>query len=348
MTSELAVVTMDRDEFEAAESVIEHGLQTFVEVGQALMAIREGRGYQHAGYPNFESYCQDRWHMRHQNADRLIRSAEVAGLLNPMGFNPRERQARELTPLLQTTPESISEVWREAVETAPNHQVTAAHIAQVVERHARPVPEPESRPMREAPLLRFSQDLPTATIVSLILKVFFPDAETALDMTYGSGAFWDGSTSVRVTATDADPTRAVDGTTDFRNLSYPNATFDVTLFDPPHIADAGAESIMGQRFGTYPDADLQDAIRAGAAEAMRVARLGAIIKVTDHIHGQRFVRESGWVILELGEPYDVVHQVRSGAMIDPKWEEQRSAYNNGSTYLIFRKDGVVHARRRSA
>ena len=36
---------------------------------------------------------------------------------------------------------------------------------------------------------------------------------------------------------------------------------------------------------------------------------------------------------------------RLHAMIDPKWGEQLSAYNNGATYLIFRKDGPLHIRR---
>lgn len=211
------------------------------------------------------------------------------------------------------------------------------------------LPEPGSAELKEPHLLRFCQsDLPTPTIVALMLRVFFPDAETALDMTYGSGSFWDGSAHVRVTGLDSNPARALDGVADFRKLDRADDSFDVTLFDPPHIADAGAESIMGARFSTYDNADLEDVIRAGASEAIRVGRLGAIIKVTDHVHGQRFVRESGWVILELGEPYDVVHQTRSNAMIDPKWNEQLSAYNNGSTYLVFRKDTPLHVRRKDA
>jgi hypothetical protein len=161
------------------------GLETFVDVGQALTAIRDGRGYRHLGFSSFEAYCADRWDMRHQNADRLIRSAEVVGLLNPNGFTPNESQARELAPLLRSEPERIGEVWREALETAPNGHVTAAHVATVVKRVLKPIPEPQTRELRPVPLLRFCQDLPTATIVTLILRVAFPDAETALDTRYG-------------------------------------------------------------------------------------------------------------------------------------------------------------------
>jgi hypothetical protein len=211
-------------------------------------------------------------------------------------------------------------------------------------------PKALPEPTDEHPLLllRFCQaELPTATIVSLILRVAFPDAERALDMTYGSGAFWDGSSDVQVTAHDANPARALDGVADFTRLDYPDGSFDVALFDPPHIADAGAESIMRARFGTYGSSELPDVIVAGTREAWRVARLGIIVKVTDHSHSQEYVLESDWVrsALDGRKPYDVVHQVRTGALVDPKWEEQKSAYNNGSTYLIFRKDSQKHILR---
>jgi Arc/MetJ-type ribon-helix-helix transcriptional regulator len=105
---------------------------------------------------------------------------------------------------------------------------------------------------------------------------------------------------------------------------------------------------MAEKFGTYADQDLPDVIRDGVREAWRVARLGIIVKVTDHVHGQRYVLESDWVREAIGQPpFDEVYQVRSGAMIDPKWEEQLSAYNNGSTYLIFRKSDQKHVRRQS-
>jgi len=197
------------------------------------------------------------------------------------------------------------------------------------------------------PLLRFCQDLATPIIVAQILRVYFPEAQTAFDATGGDGGFWDGSERVQVTALYVDPERSDRATGDFRQLDYADDSFDVALFDPPHLADGGADSIMSEKFGTYADEDLPDAIRDGVCEAWRVARLGIVVKVTDHVHGQRYVLESDWVRDALGQaPFDEVYQIRPGAMIDPKWEEQLSAYNNGSTYLIFRKDGPLHKRQR--
>jgi hypothetical protein len=199
------------------------------------------------------------------------------------------------------------------------------------------------------PLLRFCQDLPTPIIVAQILRVYFPEAETALDMTGGDGGFWDGSELLDVTRLIVDPRSSPNGTgrDDFRSLPrFADGAYDVTLFDPPHVSDAGGESIMGERFGTLVDEDLETAIRKGCREAWRIGRLGTIVKVTDHVHGQRYVLESDWARDAIGEPpFDEVYQVRANAVIDPKWHAQLSAYNNGSTYLIFRKGDQRHVRR---
>lgn len=207
-------------------------------------------------------------------------------------------------------------------------------------RKAKPLPT-------HKPLLRFCQELPTPIIVAQILRVYFPDAETVVDMTGGDGGFWDGSELIEVTRLIVDPSARSNGAIDFRDLQdIGDETHDVALFDPPHVADAGDESIMGTKFGTYDDMDLEDAVRAGSREAWRVARLGVVVKVTDHVHGQRYVLESDWVREAIGQPpFDEVYQVRSAAVIDPKWEEQLSAYNNGATYLIFRKGNQKHVRR---
>jgi hypothetical protein len=42
----------------SAEAVIERGLTTFVEVGEALLAIRDGRLYRQAGYKTWEQYLE--------------------------------------------------------------------------------------------------------------------------------------------------------------------------------------------------------------------------------------------------------------------------------------------------
>lgn len=53
------------------EAVIEKGLQTFIEVGNALLEIRDSRLYRQ-DYGTFEDYCRKRWKISRAHAYRLI------------------------------------------------------------------------------------------------------------------------------------------------------------------------------------------------------------------------------------------------------------------------------------
>jgi len=50
----------EQEALQQYEAVIEKGLQTFYEVGQALAFIREKKLYR-AEYKTFEDYCRERW-----------------------------------------------------------------------------------------------------------------------------------------------------------------------------------------------------------------------------------------------------------------------------------------------
>ena len=67
----------EQAELEQHEATIERGLQTFVEVGLALRAIRDKRLYRQ-NYATFEDYCRERWGWVASRARQLIAAAEVA------------------------------------------------------------------------------------------------------------------------------------------------------------------------------------------------------------------------------------------------------------------------------
>ena len=136
------------------ENVVEHGLATFLEVGAALLEIRDSRLYL-AGHDSFEAYCRDRWNLERAHAYRLIDAGKVAEALSPMGDSPvNERQARELAPL-RDRPELMREAWSEA-QHAGNGKPTAAivrqAVADVAEQHdaarKRFLADPPARPDR--------------------------------------------------------------------------------------------------------------------------------------------------------------------------------------------------------
>lgn len=130
--NELLDVT-ERDRLHQYETVIEHGLTTFVEVGEALAAIRDARLYR-AEYATFEDYCQERWSMGRRRADQLIGAAQTMRALGTQVpiLPSNEREARPLVNL----PEDVrGDIWQRAVETAPNGQITPAHVRQTVDEY---------------------------------------------------------------------------------------------------------------------------------------------------------------------------------------------------------------------
>ena len=89
----------ERNELERCEVVIKQGLKTFVEVGQALMLIRDKRLYR-VEYCTFEDYCQDKWQLTRRHVNRLVGSSQVVSNLGPHGPKPQtEYHARPLTKL---------------------------------------------------------------------------------------------------------------------------------------------------------------------------------------------------------------------------------------------------------
>jgi len=148
MSKELTLTETDR--LASLETTISAGLETFSEVGAALLEIREQKLYRF-DFDTFESYCQTRWSMTRQHANRMIKSAEVISNLEPIGSKPEnEAQARELAKL---PPEQRSEVWQQAQEDAGEKKVTAKQIKELVAKKkpakaapATPPPSPEVDP----------------------------------------------------------------------------------------------------------------------------------------------------------------------------------------------------------
>jgi len=92
------------------EGLIARGLETFVEVGKALLEIRDSRLYR-GSHATWEAYCRERWSWSKTHANRQIDAAQVAIHLTPMGVSPlTERVARELAPL-QAEPEKVRDAW---------------------------------------------------------------------------------------------------------------------------------------------------------------------------------------------------------------------------------------------
>jgi hypothetical protein len=122
------------------EAIIERGLTSFVEVGLALMRIRDAEQYK-VTHGTFETYLQERWQMKRQRAYQFIEAAGTTEALSKTfdTVPASDSVAREL----KGTPEQKAEAWREAVERyGPNP--TAAQTREVTQEKL--PPEKRSRP----------------------------------------------------------------------------------------------------------------------------------------------------------------------------------------------------------
>lgn len=58
---------------------------------------------------------------------------------------------------------------------------------------------------------------------------------------------------------------------DFKALPFPDESFHLIVFDPPHLRQAGPKSWQAKKYGKLPP-DWEDELRQGFAECFRVLR----------------------------------------------------------------------------
>jgi len=119
-----ALNTIELDRLSLCESVIEKGLNTFVEVGNALFEIRNNKLYRDK-FTTFESYCRDRWNLKRQRAYELMDAAAVVNTLSEISDkNEQDSQVSIVVPTkeshaaaLSKVPEGLrGQVWEKALE----------------------------------------------------------------------------------------------------------------------------------------------------------------------------------------------------------------------------------------
>lgn len=67
---------------------------------------------------------------------------------------------------------------------------------------------------------------------------------------------------------DIDP----DIISDFRNMDFADNTFDLVIFDPPHLLRAGKKSWLRLKYGTLPQHEWQAYLKTGFDECLRVLK----------------------------------------------------------------------------
>jgi hypothetical protein len=146
------VTPEDGKRFAELEAVIERGLTSFTEVGEALLEIQEKQLYRQS-FANFTEYLKQRWNFSRPRGYQLINAAKAVGELSTLvDTSPEnERQVRELAKIKDT--DTRVKVWREA-QTKHGPQPTAMQIEEMARTLGLPAPEPDviGGPTTEEPL----------------------------------------------------------------------------------------------------------------------------------------------------------------------------------------------------
>lgn len=151
------------------EQVVERGQQTFVQVGTALLAIRDEKLYRLTS-DTFEGYCQVRWGFTRRRAEQIMQAANVIAELSVESeksekfFASDEGKKKDSTPLPATESHAKelasapagkrAKTWDKAVRTAPKDKktgqpkVTAAHVRRVVREESAPIETKPAEPVK--------------------------------------------------------------------------------------------------------------------------------------------------------------------------------------------------------
>jgi SAM-dependent methyltransferase len=204
-----------------------------------------------------------------------------------------------------------------------------------------------------------------SAVLNVLLSVHATRGARILDCTYNRGVMW---RNVRhpMTTLDIDPQWGTDIVADFRAIPVPDHSFDVLVFDPPHVplhaATPGVyqrEDLQGwrSRYGTAVDAGRQgdnvaDLFEPFLREAARVLRPDGLVfaKLVDLVHNHRYQWQHIDFILAAQRvgmtPCDAVIKAdpTSGNLQSGRWEKVHHLRRAHCYWLVIRNSGSCEPR----
>lgn len=145
------MATLVKRTLEQNEAIIEMGVRSFIDVGNALMDIRDKKQYADK-FDSFEGYCQKRWGFTRQRARQYIESTVAVSDLTTIVVTETDKSSGKTQippPVNEAQARAVAEaaddaetrqrVWKEAVELAPKDEagkpkVTASVVKKAAEK----------------------------------------------------------------------------------------------------------------------------------------------------------------------------------------------------------------------
>jgi hypothetical protein len=171
-----------------------------------------------------------------------------------------------------------------------------------------------------------------------------------LDATVNAGRFWVGSAR-NVTGMDIDPRHEPDVVGDNTDMPFSDESFDVVVYDPPHIPNQGKDKSkdFNKRFGLVLKSSIEEGYNFThmyppfCKEAYRVLAKDGLLfcKIADYVHGHRFQ----WAHVEFISAAtavgftacDCIVKIRKGPITDPRWKKAHHARRHHCYWLVCRK-----------
>jgi SAM-dependent methyltransferase len=181
---------------------------------------------------------------------------------------------------------------------------------------------------------------------------FYPKKppQDILDATVNTGRFWVG-TQRKIVGLDIDPKHRPDIVADNTNMPLEDESFDVIVYDPPHIPNQGQDKSKDftSRFGLVLKSPVENGYNFShtfppfVKEAYRILRPQGILfaKIADYVHGHRFQ----WAHVDLINSAaavgftacDCIVKIRKGPITDPRWKQAHHARRHHCYWIVFRK-----------
>lgn len=110
-----------------------------------------------------------------------------------------------------------------------------------------------------------------------------------------------------------------DWVADFRDMPFGDNSFELVVFDPPHMARAGATSYMAKKYGYLNKDTWRQDLRAGFAECFRV------------------LRPHGVLVFKWNEAHIAVKDVLALTPVQPLFGNRATGKNLKTHWIVFMK-----------
>lgn len=187
------------------------------------------------------------------------------------------------------------------------------------------------------------RDTNSKAVIARILAVDFPDIKSVADLTWGKGAFWRDDNRDRVIGLDKLPRYGCQIAADARHVPLADGAVDVAIFDPPHQHGISKTTTLRHQadFDRMANQkDIHQLLLDAAPELQRIARVGAIVKLTDMVEAGRFMPTHAMfaaaVAPSLGWPCDMA--ILDSGVVRPMKPNQRVLHlrQAHSFFLIYK------------